>query len=415
MSSSSASATKKGGGGAFAMLQRVGKSLMLPIATLPAAGLLLRLGQGDLLGQFGESAPDEGDGPLSILSNAGSAIFSNLAMIFALGVAIGFAKKSDGSTALAGLVGYLVFINVLTYHGFDIDPDPEIFKAPDPGVFGGIVMGITAALLWQKYHRTRLPAALAFFSGRRLVPMLTAVAGIVWGVIFGFVWPPVGDFLNNVAEWMYENGELGAGVYGVINRALIPTGLHHIINSFVWFQAGECPTADGVANGDLTCFFNATEDQQKYGLFMTGFYPILMFALPAAAFAMMHEARDKLAAGVLPAAALTAFLTGITEPIEFSFLFVAPLLYGIHALLTGVSMALSYGLGARDGFGFSAGLFDFVLNWNIATKPWLLIILGAAFSAVYYFLFRAIIRARDLATPGREKDAEAEDAAVIAP
>jgi PTS system N-acetylglucosamine-specific IIC component len=415
VSASSASATKKGGGGAFATLQRIGKSLMLPIATLPAAGLLLRLGQGDLLGQYGESAPDAGDGPLSILSKAGDAIFSNLAMIFALGVAIGFAKKSDGSTALAGIVGYLVFINVLTFRSFDIDPDPEILKAPDPGVFGGIVMGITAALLWQKYHRTKLPTALAFFSGRRLVPMMTAVAGIGWGVVFGFVWPPIGDVLNNLAEWMYENGTVGAGVFGVINRALIPTGLHHIINTFVWFQAGECPTADGVANGDLTCFFNATEDRQKYGLFMTGFFPIFMFALPAAAFAMMHEARDKKAAAILPAAALTAFLTGITEPLEFSFLFVAPLLYGVHAVLTGASMALSYGLGARDGFGFSAGLFDFLLNWGLATKPWLLLIIGAGFAVVYYFLFRAVIRARDLATPGREKDAEAVDEAIVAP
>lgn len=412
--STSATTGKSAGSSAFATLQKVGKSLMLPIAVLPAAGLLLRLGQGDLLGQYGESAPGAGDGPLSILSKAGDAIFANLALLFALGVAIGFAKKSDGSTALAGVVGYLVMKNVLTFHAFDIDPDPEVFKAPDPGVFGGIVMGITAAVLWQRYHRTKLPTALAFFSGRRLVPMLTATAGILWGILFGFVWPPVGDFLNSTAEWMYDNGALGAGVFGVVNRALIPTGLHHIINSFVWFQAGECPTATGVAAGDLTCFFNATEDQGKYGLFMTGFFPIFMFALPAAAFAMMHEARDKVAAGVLPAAALTSFLTGITEPIEFSFLFVAPMLYGVHALLTGVSMALSYGLGARSGFGFSAGLFDFLLNWSISTKPWLLIIIGAGMAVIYYFLFRTLIRAKDLATPGREKDAEALDAAVVA-
>jgi PTS system N-acetylglucosamine-specific IIC component len=415
--SSAASAATKGGGAgssAFAVLQRIGKSLMLPIAVLPAAGLLLRLGQGDLLGQFGETAEGAGDGPFSILSKAGDAIFANLAMLFALGVAIGYAKKSDGSTALAGLVGYLVFKNVLTYHSFDTDPNPDVFKAPDPGVFGGIVMGITAAMLWQRYHRTKLPTALAFFSGRRLVPMLTATAGIVWGIAFGIVWPPVGEAINSMAEWMYDNGPLGAGIYGIVNRALIPTGLHHIVNSFVWFQTPECPTASGVKAGDLTCFFNATEDREKYGLFMTGFFPIFMFALPAAAFAMMHEARDKVAASILPAAALTAFLTGITEPIEFSFLFVAPLLYGVHAVFTGISMALSYGLGARQGFGFSAGLFDFVLNWNLATKPWLLLIIGAGFGVIYYFMFRALIRAKDLATPGREKDAEAIDAAVVA-
>lgn len=402
------------GSSAFAILQRVGKSLMLPIAVLPAAGILLRLGQPDLLGGVGESGPDVGDGPFSILSYAGGAIFDNLALLFAIGVAIGFAKKSDGSTGLAAVAAYVVFVGVLKFNTFDTNPDPEVFKAPDPGVFGGITIGITTALLWQKYHRTKLPSALAFFSGRRLVPMLAASAAIVWAIVFGFLWPPIGDALNSMAEWMYDNGELGAGVFGVVNRLLIPTGLHHIINSFVWFQAGECPTATGTANGDLTCFFNATEEREKYGLFMTGFFPIMMFALPAAAFAMMHEAKDKVAASVLPAAALTAFLTGITEPLEFSFMFVAPLLYGVHALLTGASMALSYGLGARDGFGFSAGLMDFVLNWGLATKPWLLIIIGVGFGVLYYFLFRFAIRKFNLRTPGREEDAEAIDAEMTA-
>jgi PTS system N-acetylglucosamine-specific IIC component len=410
------STTTKAGVGtsAFAILQRVGKSLMLPIAVLPAAGILLRLGQPDLLGGVGESGPEVGDGPFSILSYAGGAIFDNLALLFAIGVAIGFAKKSDGSTGLAAVAAYVVFKGVLNFHSFDTDPSPDAFKAPDPGVFGGITIGITTALLWQRYHRTKLPSALAFFSGRRLVPMLAASAAIVWAIIFGFFWPPIGEGLNSMAEWMYDNGELGAGVFGVVNRLLIPTGLHHIINSFVWFQAGECPTVTGSANGDLTCFFNATQDREKYGLFMTGFFPIMMFALPAAAFAMMHEAKDKVAASVLPAAALTAFLTGITEPLEFSFMFVAPLLYGAHALLTGASMALSYGLGARDGFGFSAGLMDFVLNWGLATKPWLLIIIGLGFGVLYYFLFRVVIRKFNLRTPGREEDAEAMDAQMVA-
>ena len=284
----------------------------------------------------------------------------------------------------------------------------------NPFVFGGIVIGITSAVLWQRYHRTKLPQALAFFSGRRLVPMLTAVAGMVWAIVFGFAWPPIGDALNSMATWMYDNGEVGAGIYGILNRLLIPFGLHHIINSFVWFQAGECPTATGVTHGDLNCFFNATVDQGKYGLFMTGFFPIMMFALPAAAFAMVHEARDKVAASVLPAAALVAFLTGVTEPLEFSFMFVAPLLYGFHALMTGLSMALSYGLGARHGFTFSAGAFDYFLSWGIATKPWLLAIIGAILAPIYYFVFRFGIRKWDLKTPGREEDAEATDAAMTA-
>lgn len=424
MSASSAGAATKNepglGSKIFATLQRVGKSLMLPIAVLPAAGLLLRLGQDDLLGGVWEG--------FTILSLAGGAIFDNLAMLFAVGVAIGFAKKSDGSTALAGLVGYLVFKNVLTYFA---TPNEEAAKqiadaglqnlvtvkpldTVDPGVFGGIVIGITSALLWQKYHRTKLPAALAFFSGRRLVPMLTAVAGILWAIVFGFVWPPIGDALDSMAAWMYDNGPIGAAAYGMVNRLLLPFGLHHIINSFVWFQTPTCPTIDGTTAGDLNCFFNATEDQGKYGLFMTGFFPIMMFALPAAAFAMVHEAKDKVAASVLPAAALTAFLTGVTEPLEFSFMFVAPLLYGIHALFTGLSMAIAYGLGARAGFTFSAGAFDYVLNWGLATKPWLLLIMGAVLGVVYYFMFRFAIRKWKMTTPGNEPDDAEMDEANIA-
>ncbi|MCU0301807.1 MAG: PTS transporter subunit EIIC [Candidatus Nanopelagicales bacterium] len=421
MSTATTGAKKGLGSTIFAALQRIGKSLMLPIAVLPAAGLLLRLGQDDLLGGVWE--------PFTILAKAGGAIFDNLDMLFAVGVAIGYAKKSDGSTALAGLVGFLVYRGVLTYFSIANDDLAAQVDAAgltgsvtvppaetvNPFVFGGIVIGITSAILWEKYHRTKLPAALAFFSGRRLVPMLTAVAGMLWAIVFGFVWPPIGDALNSMATWMYDNGEIGAGVYGIMNRLLIPFGLHHIINSFVWFQAGECPTATGVTNGDLNCFFNATGDRSQYGLFMTGFFPIMMFALPAAAFAMVHEARDKMAASVLPAAALVAFLTGVTEPLEFSFMFVAPLLYGLHAVMTGISMAVSYGLGARQGFTFSAGAFDFVLNWNIATKPWLLLIIGAVLAPIYYFLFRFVIRKWNLRTPGREEDAAAEDAALVAP
>ncbi len=386
------------------ILQRIGKSLMLPIAVLPAAGLLLRLGQGDLLGQLGQTAPGAADGPLSILSKAGSAIFTNLPIIFALGVAIGFAKKSDGSTALAAGVGYLVFKNVLTYQAFNVSEDPATFVAPDPGVIGGIVMGVTTALLWEAYHLTELRPALAFFSGRRLVPMLSAFAGILWGIVFGFVWPTMGHLLNGLATWMYAHGPLGAGLYGLLNRVLIPTGLHHILNTFVWFQAGTCQTHSGVAHGDLTCFFNATTDQGKYGLFMTGFFPIFMFALPAAAFAMLAEAKDRTAAAILPAAAVVAFLTGLAEPLEFTFMFVAPVLYGFHAVMTGLSLALSYALGARSGFGFSAGAMDFLLNLGISTRPWVIVLLGLVFAVIYYVVFRAVIRRFNLRTPGREGD-----------
>jgi PTS system N-acetylglucosamine-specific IIC component len=182
----------------------------------------------------------------------------------------------------------------------------------------------------------------------------------------------------------------------------------------VWFQAGECPTKTVPTHGDLNCFFNATVEHEKYGLFMTGFFPIMMFALPAAAFAMYFAARDRTAAAILPAAALVSFLTGVTEPLEFSFMFVAPLLYGFHALMTGLSMGLSYGLGARSGFTFSAGFFDYALNWGISTKAWLLPIIGAIWGAIYFVVFSALIRRMDFKTPGREDDAEAVDAEMTA-
>ncbi|MDT4914082.1 MAG: N-acetylglucosamine system or component [Pseudonocardiales bacterium] len=411
MSATTATAGEPGlGGKSFLILQRVGRSLMTPIAVLPAAAILLRLGQADLLGADGLGW----DRVAEVVGNAGNALFANLPLIFAVGVAYGFARKSDGSTALAALVGYLVFAEVLKAFGPMAQVDAACTAGcsmhrtpPDVGVFGGIVIGITAALLWQRYYRIKLVPWLAFFGGRRFVPILMALAGLAWGVFFGIVWPPIGDGLNNFASWLYDNGSIGAGIYGAANRALIPTGLHHVLNSFVWFQAGECKNAAGeVFHGDLNCFFNADKRGPDVGIFMTGFFPIMMFALPAACFAMIHEARTderKAAAGILVTAALTSFVTGVTEPIEFSFLFVAPLLFAFHAILTGVSMAVAAAIGARDGFGFSAGLIDYLLNYNIASKPLLLILMGLVYAVIYYFGFRFLIRRFDLPTPGRER------------
>jgi len=414
MSTAPASPARSPGLGSqtFLVLQRIGRSLMTPIAVLPAAAILLRLGQADLLGKDGLGWNRVAD----IVGNAGNALFANLALIFAIGVAYGFARKSDGSTALAGLVGYLVFAEVLKAFGPMVKVDLACngaacamkHAAPDAGVFGGIVIGITAALLWQRYYRIKLVPWLAFFGGRRFVPILMALAGMGWGVFFGLVWPAIGNGLNSFASWLYAHGPIGAGIYGVANRALIPTGLHHVLNSFLWFQAGTCKNAAGVTfHGDLTCFFNAAQRGPDVGIFMTGFFPIMMFALPAACYAMIHEARTaqrKAAAGILVTAALTSFVTGVTEPIEFAFLFVAPLLFAVHAVLTGVSLALSAALGARDGFGFSAGLIDYLLNFNIASKPLLLILIGLVYAAVYYFLFRFLIRRFNLPTPGRERE-----------
>lgn len=399
------------GGKAFSIAQRIGRSLMLPIAVLPAASILLRLGQADLLGADGLGWTRVAE----IIGNAGGVLFDNLPLIFAVGVAIGFAKKADGSTAFAAVVGYLVFGNVLKAFGPMVKVDPACTAAtcgtqhasPNVGVLGGIVVGITAALLWQRFHRIKLVPWLAFFGGRRFVPIITAVSALALGVLFGVIWPPIGDGLARFATWLYAHGPIGAGVFGVTNRALIPLGLHHVLNSFLWFQAGDCTNAAGAAlHGDLTCFLNAKNRGPDVGIFMTGFFPIMMFALPAACLAMIHEAKTdqrKAAAGLLISAALTSFVTGITEPIEYAFLFVAPLLFAVHAVLTGVSMALTAALGLRDGFGFSAGLIDYVLNFNIATKPLLILVIGAVYAAVYYFLFRFLIRRFDLPTPGRER------------
>ena len=417
-----AEGSRRWGSGFFSVLQRIGRSLMLPIAVLPAAALLLRLGQDDLLGADGLGWTR----PAEIVGNAGGALFDNLPLLFAVGVAVGFARRADGSTAVAALVGYLVFSNVLEAFGPMVPVDPACQgsacamerEAPNVGVLGGIVIGLVAAVLWQRFYRIKLVPWLAFFGGRRFVPIITAFAALGIGIVFGIVWPPIGEALSNFAEWLYGLGPVGAGVYGAANRALIPIGMHHFLNSFIWFQAGDCTNAAGeVFHGDLTCFFNADPRGPDIGIFMAGFFPIMMFALPAAALAMVHEARTaerKAAAGLLLSAGLTSFVTGVTEPLEFAFLFVAPLLFVAHAVLTGLSLAITAALGVRDGFGFSAGLIDYLLNFNIATRPLLIIVIGLVYAVVYYFLFRLLIRRFDLATPGRERsEAEAEEAGLL--
>ncbi|MEJ7635272.1 PTS transporter subunit EIIC [Aeromicrobium sp.] len=395
----------------LASVQKFGRSLMLPIASLPVAALLLRLGQPDLLGADGLGW----DRVAAVLGAAGGAIFDNLALLFALGVAIGMAKKSDGSTALAAIVGYLVFNGVyqaVVPMVMTIDADNESAVAKGYGVLGGIVIGLTAAFLWQRYYRIKLPDYLAFFGGRRFVPMITAFAAIIIAVLMTLVYPAFNSGLTNVSDWIADNDVIGGFVYGTLNRLLIPLGLHHILNSGPWFLFGSYEGASGVVNGDIARFLNG---DPTAGAFMTGFFPIMMFALPAAALAIWQEAKPaqkKAVGGIMFGAALTSFLTGVTEPLEFSFMFVAFPLYVIHALLTGTSIALVNALDIRDGFGFSAGLFDFVLNWNIATRPELLIVIGLGYALIYYFLFRFVIRKWNLRTPGREDDGD-DDAGFL--
>lgn len=377
----------------FAQLQRLGKSLMLPIAVLPAAGLLLRLGADDLIGAIPGMATVG-----AVISSAGGALFDNLPLLFAIGVAIGFAKKADGSTALAGAVGYLVLAGVLwEITGTEAD---KVYNKGPYGVLGGIIAGLVAAFLWQRYHRIKLPSYLGFFGGRRFVPIITSVAMLVIGVILGLIYPIFDAGLTGFGNAVAGNAVIGGGIYGVVNRFLLPFGLHHIVNSVVWFLTGDY---NGVG-GDINRFFAG---DPTAGTFMTGFFPIFMFALPAGALAIYHCAKPsqrKVVGGIMFSTALTAFLTGITEPLEFSFLFVAWPLLVAHAVLTGTSMALVNALDIHHGFTFSAGAIDYLLNFGIATKPLWLIPIGLVYAVIYYFLFRFIITRWNLPTPGREDD-----------
>ncbi|WP_328300517.1 PTS transporter subunit EIIC [Streptomyces sp. NBC_00435] len=393
----------------MAVMQRLGRSLMLPIAVLPAAALLMRFGNGDMLGS--ESLPGWVNEIAKYMAAGGNAVFSNLALLFAVGIAVGFAKKSDGSTGLAAVAGYVVFSNVLGKFTDGSVPQVEavvdhkvaLVDAPvNAGVLGGVVMGIVVALLYQKFYRTKLPDWAGFFGGRRLVPILSSFAGLVIGIVFGLIWPVLGKGIHGLGEWLVNSGAVGAGIFGVVNRGLIPVGMHHLINSFPWYQAGEY----NGAHGDIARFLAG---DPSAGQFMTGFFPIMMFALPAACLAIVHCARPerrKVVGGMMFSLALTAFVTGITEPIEFTFMFIAPVLYAIHAVLTGVSMALTWALGMKDGFGFSAGAIDFFLNLGIASNPWGLAGIGLCFAALYYFIFRFAITKWNLPTPGRESDEE---------
>lgn len=396
----------------FAQLQRLGKSLMLPIAVLPAAGILLRLGQDDLLGKI--KAPVIGPFFQS-MSAAGGALFTNLALLFAVGVAIGFARKADGSTALSAVVGYLVMQAVFkTMSPFVLAG--QLDKAGEQAqinysVFGGIVVGLITAALFDRYHTIQLPPYLGFFGGRRFVPIVVSLGSLVAAFVMSYFYPIFDAGLTGLGRFIGGAGALGAFVYGFANRMLIPVGLHHILNSFVWFLYGDYTTPDGeVVTGELTRF--AAGDPTA-GHLTAGFYPILMFGLPAAALAMIHVAnarQKKVAFGILSAAGLTAFLTGVTEPLEFAFMFVAFPLYIVHALLTGASLAVAYLLDIHLGFSFSAGLIDLLLYGTApaAKNVPLLVVMGLVFFVVYYVLFRFVIVKWNMRTPGRESEGEFE-------
>lgn len=367
----------------FGKIQKVGKALMTPVAVLPVAAILLRLG---VLWD------------IPIITAAGAAIFDNLALLFAIGVAFGLAKNNQGAAGLAGAVGYLVITKVATTMNADINM----------GVLAGMISGIMAGALYNKYYNISLPDWLGFFGGKRFVPIVTSFAALALGILFGYIWPPIQIFLDGVGNWMIGAGAIGVFSFGFLNRLLIPFGLHHVLNSLVWFVFGEF----NGATGDLGRFFAG---DPTAGNFMAGFYPVMMFGLPAAALAIYTTAKKEnraAVAGMLFSVAFTSFLTGITEPIEFMFMFLAPVLYVAHAILTGISMAVCQGLGVLHGFGFSAGFIDYAVNWGLATKPIMLVPIGLVFGAIYYFLFVFIINKFDLPTPGRMEDESGDDSLI---
>jgi PTS system N-acetylglucosamine-specific IIC component len=376
----------------FAKVQQLGRALMLPIAVLPIAGVLLRVGQPDLAN-------------IHVVAQAGDAIFSQLPLLFAIGVAVGFAHENAGVAGLAGALGYVVLRDVAK----------AVHAENDLGVLGGILAGLVAAAQYNRFRDIRLPEYLAFFGGKRFVPIATGIAVLVLGVPLGWGWPYVHAGIDGVGQWLLGTGAFGLFVYGALNRLLLVTGLHHILNNLVWFVFGSYTDAAGKpVTGDLHRFFAG---DPTAGAFMTGFFPIMMFGLPAACLAMYRAApreNRRGVGGMLLSMALTSFLTGVTEPIEFSFMFLAPELYAVHAVLTGLSLALMNALGVRLGFTFSAGAFDYALSYGLSSRGWMLLPVGAVTFAVYYGVFAVCIRRFRLATPGREAR-EPREASVVAP
>lgn len=393
-------------------LQPLGRALMLPIAVLPIAGLLLRLGQPDLLN-------------IAFVSAAGDAIFNHLGLLFAIGVSTGFARDGNGAACLAGMVCFLVATEaskvLLTVppevtaglSGASVDLAVAAWKAKAIARLDvpiGIISGLVGGGFYNRFSTVKLPEYLAFFGGRRFVPIVSGVAGLLLAVAVGLGFAGISSGIDQLSYAITGAGSVGLFLFGLLNRLLLVTGLHHLINNIAWFVMGDYHGA----NGDLRRFFAG---DPSAGAFMAGFFPIMMFGLPAACLAMYHAApptRRKEIGGMLFSLALTSALTGVTEPIEFSFMFLAPVLYAVHAVLTGLSMALMAALGVKLGFGFSAGLLDYVLNFSKATRPLLLLPVGAVYFALYYGLFRFFIAKLDLKTPGRDDAPVAAAAPIVA-
>lgn len=407
----------------FGVLQRVGKSLMLPVALLPAAGLLMGIGtllqNPNIINNIPMLSGETFQLMANIMSSSGDIVFSNLPLIFAVGVAIGM-SNGDGVAALAAIVSFLIMNMTIGITArvdlLQVDTNPMydmVLGIPtlQTGVFGGILIGMVSAIIYQKFYTIKLPEFLGFFSGKRFVPIVAAIAGVLIGIIMVVIWPPIQNFLLAFSRSMIgTNQTVSALIFGIVERALIPFGLHHIWYNPFWYQFGEYTNLAGqLVVGDQAIFFAQLKDGVEFtaGTFMTGKFPFMMFGLPAAALAMYHEAdsdKKKLVAGILFSGALTSFLTGITEPIEFMFLFVAPVLFGVHCIFAGLSFMIMQILNVKVGLTFSGGLIDFILFGVLPnrTKWWWIILVGIIFAAIYYIGFRYIIRKLDLKTPGRE-------------
>lgn len=387
-------------------LQRLGKSLMLPVAALPAASILMGIGY--WIDPTGWGANNIAS---AFLLKAGGSLIDHMGILFAIGVAVGMSDDNDGTAGLAGLVSWLMITTLLSpgavamFKHIDAKAVPAAFSHVETQ-FIGILAGLIGAYCYNKFKGTKLPDALGFFSGKRSVAIVTAGMSIITALILFFIWPVVYAGLVAFGKSIVSTGFIGAGIYAFLNRLLIPIGLHHALNSVFWFDVA------GV--NDLGNFWSGKGTLGQTGMYMTGFFPVMMFGLPAAALAMYHTAKDnkkKVVYGLLMAGALSSFFTGVTEPLEFAFMFLAPPLYLIHALLTGVSAAVCTLLPVRSGFNFSAGFVDWFLSFKapMAQNPLWLIPIGLVFAVIYYFVFRFAITQWNLMTPGREEDEDGKE------
>lgn len=387
-------------------LQKLGRALMVPVAVLPAAAILMGIGYWiDPVG-WGANSP-----VAALLIKAGSSIIDNMPILFAVGVAYGMSKDKDGAAALAGLVGFLVVTTLLSpaaiaqFTKVDVAAVAPAFGKIN-NQFVGIVVGVMSASLYDKFYKVELPKALTFFSGRRLVPILTSVAAMLLSLVLYFIWPVLYLGLVTFGKSIVSMGPFGAGIYGFFNRLLIPVGLHHALNGVFWF--------DVAGINDIGNFWASKGTKGITGMYQAGFFPIMMFGLLGGALAFVHTARPAQkarVASIMGAAAFASFFTGVTEPIEFAFMFVAPVLYLLHAVLTGISLFIAASMHWIAGFGFSAGFVDLVLSSRMpmAVNWFMLILQGVVFFAVYYFSFKFVILKMNLMTPGRNPEEDVEE------